>query len=79
MLIWLHFTQAAFAFSVVWSVGGSCDTDSREKFSDFFREIISGKSADHPIPAGVGEWDCPLPEAGLVYEYCYEVIIDSES
>ncbi|CAG11277.1 unnamed protein product, partial [Tetraodon nigroviridis] len=70
--ICLHSTQAAFAFSLVWSVGGSCDTDSREKFSEFFREIISGKSVEHPIPASVGEWDCPMTEAGLVYDYRYE-------
>uniref|UniRef100_H3DKJ5 Dynein axonemal heavy chain 7 n=1 Tax=Tetraodon nigroviridis TaxID=99883 RepID=H3DKJ5_TETNG len=65
-------SEAAFAFSLVWSVGGSCDTDSREKFSEFFREIISGKSVEHPIPASVGEWDCPMTEAGLVYDYRYE-------
>lgn len=55
-------------------MGGSCDTDSREKFSEFCRETISGKSVEHPIPASVGEWDCPMTEEGLVYDYCYEVL-----
>uniref|UniRef100_A0A3Q4BIM9 Dynein axonemal heavy chain 12 n=1 Tax=Mola mola TaxID=94237 RepID=A0A3Q4BIM9_MOLML len=63
---------AAFAFSMVWSVGGSCDAGSREKFSDFFREIVSGKSEEHPIPATVGKWECPMDEEGLVYDYFYE-------
>lgn len=63
----------------MWSVGGSCDTQSREKFSEFFRETILGKSAEHPIPASVGEWDCPMTEAGLVYDYCYEVLFDSDT
>lgn len=63
----------------MWSVGGSCDTDSREKFSEFFRETISGKSVEHPIPASVGEWDCPMTDEGLVYDYCYEVLFDSNT
>ncbi|MFT7804825.1 dynein heavy chain 12, axonemal [Arapaima gigas] len=64
--------MAAFAFSMVWSVGGSCDTDSRSKFDTFLREIVSGRSADHPIPAAVGKWDCNFNEKGLVYDYFYE-------
>ncbi|XP_075883238.1 dynein axonemal heavy chain 12 isoform X2 [Nelusetta ayraudi] len=65
--------MAAFAFSLVWSVGGSCDTDSREKFSECVRELLSGKSEDYPPPESVGRWDCPMHEAGLVYDYCYEI------
>ncbi|XP_062872057.1 dynein axonemal heavy chain 12 [Trichomycterus rosablanca] len=64
--------MAAFAFSLVWSVGGSCDGDSREKFDLFLREIISGKSEEHPIPAAVSKWECPLDEKGLLYDYYYE-------
>ncbi|KAK5863728.1 hypothetical protein PBY51_000737 [Eleginops maclovinus] len=63
--------MAAFAFSLVWSVGGSCDADSREKFSEFFRETVSGKT-EHPIPASVGKWECPMDDKGLVYDYYYE-------
>uniref|UniRef100_A0A7N8Y719 Dynein axonemal heavy chain 12 n=1 Tax=Mastacembelus armatus TaxID=205130 RepID=A0A7N8Y719_9TELE len=65
--------EAAFAFSLVWSVGGSCDTDSRERFSDFFRMSVSGKIDEDPIPATVGKWECPMDEKGLVYDYLYEV------
>ncbi|XP_067384444.1 dynein axonemal heavy chain 12 [Channa argus] len=64
--------MAAFAFSLVWSVGGSCDADSREKFSEFFRVIVAGKKEEHPVPATVGKWDCPMDEKGLVYDYFYE-------
>lgn len=66
-------------FSLVWSVGGSCDTESREKFSEFVRETVSGKSEKHPIPARVGNWDCPMNEEGLVYDYYYEVLCDSDT
>ncbi|XP_037628190.1 dynein heavy chain 12, axonemal [Sebastes umbrosus] len=64
--------MAAFAFSLVWSVGGSCDSDSREKFSEFFRVTVSGKTEEHPIPDAVGKWECPMDEKGLVYDYFYE-------
>uniref|UniRef100_A0A4W6E1U6 Dynein axonemal heavy chain 12 n=1 Tax=Lates calcarifer TaxID=8187 RepID=A0A4W6E1U6_LATCA len=64
--------MAAFAFSLVWSVGGSCDADSREKFSEFFRVIISGKTEESPVPTTVGKWECPMDEKGLVYDYFYE-------
>uniref|UniRef100_A0A8C5CUF5 Dynein, axonemal, heavy chain 12 n=1 Tax=Gadus morhua TaxID=8049 RepID=A0A8C5CUF5_GADMO len=47
VVLWL---QAAFAFSLVWSVGGCCDAESRERFDGFFREIISGEMDKHPIP-----------------------------
>uniref|UniRef100_A0A669BHB3 Dynein axonemal heavy chain 12 n=1 Tax=Oreochromis niloticus TaxID=8128 RepID=A0A669BHB3_ORENI len=65
---------AAFAFSLVWSVGGSCDADSREKFSSFFRLIVAGHKQEHPIPETVGKWECPFEEKGLVYDYFYEVL-----
>ncbi|KAA8590936.1 hypothetical protein FQN60_001879 [Etheostoma spectabile] len=64
--------MASFAFSLVWSVGGSCNADSREKFSDFFRMTVSGKTEGHPIPAIVAKWECPMDDKGLVYDYFYE-------
>uniref|UniRef100_A0A674AX37 Dynein axonemal heavy chain 12 n=1 Tax=Salmo trutta TaxID=8032 RepID=A0A674AX37_SALTR len=64
--------QAAFAFSLVWSVGGSCDTDSRKRFDEYLRDIILGKADNHPIPASVSKWECPHDEKGLVYDYYYE-------
>uniref|UniRef100_A0A8C7T912 Dynein axonemal heavy chain 12 n=1 Tax=Oncorhynchus mykiss TaxID=8022 RepID=A0A8C7T912_ONCMY len=65
-------TWAAFAFSLVWSVGGSCDTDSRKRFDEYLRDIILGKADNHPIPASVSKWECPHDEKGLVYDYYYE-------
>lgn len=65
--------QAAFTFSLVWSVGGACDADSRAKFSEFFRRTVSGKTKENPIPQTVGKWECPMDEKGQVYDYFYEV------
>uniref|UniRef100_A0A8C7T925 Dynein axonemal heavy chain 12 n=1 Tax=Oncorhynchus mykiss TaxID=8022 RepID=A0A8C7T925_ONCMY len=66
-------TEYSFAFSLVWSVGGSCDTDSRKRFDEYLRDIILGKADNHPIPASVSKWECPHDEKGLVYDYYYEV------
>lgn len=62
----------AFAFSLVWSIGASCDAASRPKFSAFMRQHLSGKSTYHPIPAEVGKFDITFPSDGLVYDYVYE-------
>lgn len=71
-LILLH-SQACFAFSLIWSIGGSCDSDSRVIFDAFLREIVAGKSESSPVPPVVGKWDCPFDDKGLVYDYMYEV------
>ncbi|XP_029456789.1 LOW QUALITY PROTEIN: dynein heavy chain 12, axonemal [Rhinatrema bivittatum] len=65
--------MACFAFSMIWSIGGSCDTDSRTKFDAFIKEILAGKCENHPIPAAVGKWECPFDDKGLVYDYMYEL------
>lgn len=59
----------------MWSVGGSCDTQSREKFSEFLRATLSGKADKDPIPETIAKWECPFNEKGLVYDYYYEVIL----
>lgn len=59
-------------------MGGSCDADSRKMFDEFFRMTLSGKSEEHPIPASVGKWECPMHEGGLVYDYFYEVLRGSD-
>ncbi|XP_063282951.1 dynein axonemal heavy chain 12 [Pelobates fuscus] len=68
--VWI---MACFGFSMVWSIGGCCDTDSRVKFDAFLREILSGKSEAHPLPVAVGKWECPFDDKGLVYDYVYEL------
>uniref|UniRef100_A0A3B4UUS5 Dynein axonemal heavy chain 12 n=1 Tax=Seriola dumerili TaxID=41447 RepID=A0A3B4UUS5_SERDU len=73
LCLFIYKTQKfSFGFSLVWSVGGSCDADSREKFSEFFRVAVSGKTEEYPIPATVGKWECPMDDKGLVYDYFYE-------
>ncbi|XP_061837093.1 dynein axonemal heavy chain 12-like [Nerophis lumbriciformis] len=64
--------MAAFLFSLMWTVGGSCDSNSRDKFSEFLRDVVCGRIEGHPIPEVVGKWECPVDEKGLVYDYFYE-------
>uniref|UniRef100_A0A8B9BTY6 Dynein axonemal heavy chain 12 n=1 Tax=Anser brachyrhynchus TaxID=132585 RepID=A0A8B9BTY6_9AVES len=54
--------QGCFAFATIWSIGGTCDGDSRIIFDSFLREILV-----------VGKWECPFEEKGLVYDYVFEV------
>ena len=49
------------------------DKNGRDKFDELFREIMSGKNEEYPIPSEVGKIDCPIPPEGLIYEYLFEV------
>ncbi|KFO19799.1 Dynein heavy chain 7, axonemal [Fukomys damarensis] len=68
--VWI---MACFIFSLIWSVGGSCDTDGRLAFDTFIRLIIMGKNEENPVPACVDKWECQFDEKGLVYDYMYEL------
>ncbi|NXY12857.1 DYH7 protein, partial [Atrichornis clamosus] len=65
--------MGCFAFAIIWSIGGICDTDSMIIFDNFLRNILSGRSKTDPVPESVGMWECPLEEKGLVYDYVYEL------
>ncbi|XP_015148870.2 dynein axonemal heavy chain 12 isoform X2 [Gallus gallus] len=65
--------MGSFAFATVWSIGGTCDSDSRIIFDTFLRETLAGKSGTSPVPKVVGKWECPFEEKGLVYDYVYEM------
>ncbi len=47
-----------FLFSLIWSVGASCDNDGRKKFSEWMRTQIAAEK----LPM-------PFPKEGLVYDY----------
>ncbi|XP_021265333.1 dynein heavy chain 12, axonemal [Numida meleagris] len=68
--VWI---MGSFAFATVWSIGGTCDGDSRIIFDTFLRETLAGKSGRNPVPKVVGKWECPFEEKGLVYDYMYEM------
>ncbi|XP_015987103.2 dynein heavy chain 12, axonemal isoform X12 [Rousettus aegyptiacus] len=68
--VWI---MACFMFSLIWSIGGSCDTSGRLVFDTFLRLIVLGKDGNNPIPDSVGKWECHFDEKGLVYDYMYEL------
>jgi dynein heavy chain len=63
---------SCFQFSIVWSLGSSCDNDGRHKFDSYFRDLVGGKIGDHPSPLSIGKMDIPFPDTGLVYDYTFE-------
>lgn len=65
--------QSSFFFGIVWSIGATCDADSRIKFDAMFKDLMSGKMEECPIPAFIGKIDCPMPADHSVYEYMFEV------
>ena len=65
--------QSSFFFGIVWSIGATCDADSRIKFDAMFKDLMSGKMEEYPIPAFIGKIDCPMPADHSVYEYMFEV------
>ena len=56
-------------FSIVWSVGASCDKPGRPQFDAWLREhvVASGLA----LPAGA-----MFPEGTSVYEWCYDTSAD---
>jgi len=58
-------------FSIPWSIGAALDPDGRDKFDTYFKDILMGKLT--PVPKDIGKLEVPFPEAGLVYDYNYEV------
>ncbi|NXM23807.1 DYH7 protein, partial [Oxyruncus cristatus] len=69
----LFASQGCFAFATVWSIGGTCDGDSRIIFDNFLRDALAEKSTTDTVPTSVGKWECPFEEKGLVYDYMYEL------
>ena len=59
-------------FSLVWSIGATSESDGREKFDFFFRELVSGKLDAHPIPEVVGKVEVPIPPENKVYNYMFD-------
>jgi dynein heavy chain len=50
IFLWL---QGLFLFSLVWTVAGTVNAESRKKFDVFFRNLIMGMDDNHPRPKSV--------------------------
>ncbi|DBA76763.1 TPA: hypothetical protein ACH3X2_008790 [Trebouxia sp. C0005] len=67
--------ESLFVFSVVWSVGATGDTEGREAFDTFFRQVMYGSS-----PAGFEEYipknhprltAAMMPDSSSVYSFTF--------
>ena len=65
--------QAAVLFSIPWSIAAVADSDGKQKFNIFFKELISGKNESLPIPESIGKLETVFPEVGTVHDFCFEV------
>ena len=64
--------QSTFLFSVIWSIGATCDKKGHDIFNEYFCELVSGKMEGHEMPSALGgKIDCPLPD-GYVYDFFFE-------
>ena len=71
-LLHLFRSQSIFLFSVVWSIGATSESDGREKFDLYFRDLVSGKLETHPIPEVVGKVEVPIPPENKIYDYMFD-------
>nr|XP_026694595.1 dynein heavy chain 3, axonemal isoform X2 [Ciona intestinalis] len=65
---------AHFLFAIVWSISACVDGNSRERFSDFFRELLDtdGSKSGHPRPRELRiSRNLMIPKRGSVYDYVY--------
>lgn len=68
--LWL---QGIFLFAFVWTVGSSLGGDSRKKFDQYFRNIISGTNTEHPKPKSIKITKSnSFPERATVFDFCFE-------
>ncbi|KAK6177269.1 hypothetical protein SNE40_015399 [Patella caerulea] len=63
---------SAVLFAIPWTIGAGVDNDGRIKFDSFFREILSGKMEEYPIPKSVNKLEIPYPAEHHVYDYMFE-------
>ncbi|KAK9744283.1 Dynein heavy chain, N-terminal region 2 [Popillia japonica] len=69
LLTWM---QAAFIYAGVWGLGGILDSESREKFDEFWKDLWRGQNEEYPFPESFADKiDITLPVEGLMIDYNY--------
>ena len=58
---------------MVWSIGASCDGDSRSKFDHFIKDLFGGKNEHYPVPNTIGKIEHAMPTEHTVYDFMFEV------
>uniref|UniRef100_A0A5F9CIR0 Dynein axonemal heavy chain 3 n=1 Tax=Oryctolagus cuniculus TaxID=9986 RepID=A0A5F9CIR0_RABIT len=61
-----------FLFSLVWTIAGTINADSRKKFDLFFRNLIMGMDDNHPRPKSVKITKNNIfPDKGSIYDFYF--------
>ena len=60
-------------FAIPWSFAAVTEGDSREKFDRFFRDLVTDKNEDFPMPASITKLEGMFPDVGMVQDFCFEV------
>nr|XP_034492395.1 dynein heavy chain 3, axonemal [Marmota flaviventris] len=69
VFLWL---QGLFLFSLVWTVAGTINADSRKKFDQYFRNLIMGMDDKHPRPKSVKLTKNNIfPDRGSIYDFYF--------
>lgn len=63
--------QASILYSIVWGIGGLLNTESRDKFDIFFKDLWKGNDGQTPPPKSMGTIEISLPVEGILFDYCY--------
>ncbi|KAF5297854.1 hypothetical protein FQA39_LY19240 [Lamprigera yunnana] len=63
--------QATFMIAMVWGLGSTLDSRSREKFDLFVRNLWDNTDKENPYPVHLDRIDVPLPETDLLFDYLY--------
>ncbi|KAL5473898.1 hypothetical protein EMCRGX_G028462 [Ephydatia muelleri] len=68
-ILWL---QCLFLFSLIWTLGGTMNGDSRKKFDVFFRTLVTGADPEHPKPKSFKLNKSNLfPERNTVFDFFF--------
>jgi len=65
--------QGALLFAIPWSFAAVTESDSREKFDRFFRDLVTDKNENFRVPASITKLEGLFPDVGLVQDFCFEV------
>eukprot|EP00794_Sanderia_malayensis_P006878 gene6878-7653_t len=65
--------QSLLLFAICWSFGGTMDGDSRLKFSDYLKHLISGNDKQYPRPKDLKlSRNVQFPGKGSIYDYYFD-------
>ncbi|CAH1159888.1 unnamed protein product [Phaedon cochleariae] len=66
--VWI---QASFIQAGVWGIASLVDSDSRERFDEFYKQLWRGQNEEYPFPESLEKCEVSIPTEGLLFDYAY--------